>query len=71
MSAWTTWHPTYRAEGVLKAATAVVSVWTAIRVWPTVPRLAALPSPDALLATNAKLLTEVEERRAAEAPAAG
>src|SRR5262249_20143780 len=31
---WTLWHPDYALQGMLKAATALVSVGTAIMVWP-------------------------------------
>ncbi|WP_417669694.1 sensor histidine kinase [Roseibium sp.] len=58
----TLWIPAYGAQGLVKAATAIISVVTAIAVWPQIPRLLALPSPaelssanDALKAANQKL----------------
>ncbi len=64
---WVLWFPDYEIEGVLKAMTALVSVATAIVVWPLLPRILALPSPHDLASANAALLQEVEERRATEA----
>ncbi|NKE46623.1 PAS domain-containing protein [Roseomonas frigidaquae] len=62
MHAWTMFTPAYEAEGLIKAITAAVSVTTAIVLWPLLPRLLALPSPEAMA-------REVDERRAAEARA--
>jgi signal transduction histidine kinase len=66
-SIWVLWFPDYEIEGVLKALTAVVSVATAVVVWPLLPRILALPSPAELATANAALLQEVQERREAEA----
>lgn len=44
----TMWHPLYFYEGVIKACTALVSVVTAVAVWPLIPRLLSLPSPTQL-----------------------
>jgi len=59
MHAYTMFIPAYEAEGLVKAITAAVSVTTAIVLWPLLPRLLALPSPEAMA-------REVEDRRAAE-----
>lgn len=45
------WAPMYRLDGVVKAATAVVSIATAVVLWPLIPRAVALPSPAQLEAT--------------------
>ncbi|GGC52075.1 hybrid sensor histidine kinase/response regulator [Siccirubricoccus deserti] len=66
MAAWTLWHPGYGVQGMLKAATAVVSVVTAIVIWPLLPRILALPSVQALAEANASLRREIGERREAE-----
>lgn len=71
LSIWTLWRPDYGLQGVVKAATAIVSVATAILLWPLLPRLLALPSAQALAAANAALSREVAERRDAEARLAG
>src|SRR3954468_12975832 len=44
-SIWTLWAPDYALEGVVKAATATVSLITAVLLWPLLPRALALPSP--------------------------
>ncbi|MFA5984247.1 MAG: EAL domain-containing protein [Methylococcaceae bacterium] len=53
MAIWTIWHPNYWLEGVLKLATSVISIITAILVWPLIPKLLQLPSPEALRASEA------------------
>jgi len=47
-SIWTIWHPNYWLEGLLKALTALVSMVTAILIWPLIPKLLRLPRPEAL-----------------------
>jgi signal transduction histidine kinase len=58
----TLWVPAYKLEAVVKAATAAVSVFTAIALWRLLPTALALPSPaqfretsDALRESEAKL----------------
>jgi len=58
MHIWTVWRPDYGVEALIKAFTAVVSVVTAVALWPLLPRLIAIPSP-------AKLQAAVAERDAA------
>ncbi len=62
MSIWTIWHPDYAAEGVVKAACAVVSIVTALMLWPLLPQALALPSPRALREANDQLRVEVRQR---------
>jgi PAS domain S-box-containing protein len=62
----TLWQPVYGLQAVVKLATAVVSVATAVVLWPMIPRLLALPSPAQLAEANAALANEVVERRLAE-----
>jgi len=62
----TTWNPAYRFEGVWKAATAAISVATAIIVWPLLPRIVALPSIHEFKHRNDLLLAEIERREQAE-----
>jgi len=62
----TLWYPVYWLQGVVKALNAIVSVATAVALWPLMPRLLALPSPDDLRQANAALAAEVAERQAAE-----
>jgi two-component sensor histidine kinase len=60
------WHPMYRLDGVVKAATAGVSVLTAILLWPLIPAAIALPSPSQLAKANEELAREVNDRRRAQ-----
>jgi signal transduction histidine kinase len=59
------WVPAYGIEGLVKLATAIVSVVTAIALWPLLPKAIALPSPAQLAMANSDLLARVEERNAA------
>lgn len=66
MSIWVMWVPDYGIEGLLKAATAAISILTAVLLWPMMPRLLALPSPRQLEEGNRTLAAEIAERRRAE-----
>ena len=63
----TVWNPVYRLEGVVKGLTALASITTFVMVGRIMPTLIALPSPSQLATANARLASEVEERREAEA----
>ena len=45
------WKPFYKVDGVIKLITAVLSIGTAVVLWPLIPKLVALPSPAMLEAT--------------------
>ena len=62
LEVWTIWHPMYRLEGVVKAATAVLSVVTALVLVRLRPQIMQLPS-------MAEIEKEIEERRQAETAA--
>lgn len=62
-----TWFPSYTMEGILKAATAGVSLTAATMTWRMLPELVALPSPAALRDVNARLVAEAAAREAAYA----
>jgi len=66
MEVWTLWHPIYWVSGALKAATAAISVYTAIQLVPIVPKALALPSPAQLQQANEKLQAEISERSRVE-----
>jgi PAS domain S-box-containing protein len=51
----TLWIPAYGIEGLIKFATAAISVATAVVLWPLIPKLAALPSPAKLELLNSTL----------------
>lgn len=57
------WRPAYWLDGTIKAATAAVSIVTALALWPVIPRLVALPSTGQLEATNATLQQEIAAHR--------
>lgn len=63
MEVWTLWHPSYWLSGSLKAVTAIVSLYTAARLFPLVPQALALPSPAELEAANQQLTIEIAERQ--------
>ena len=65
MAIWTLWHPDYGAEALLKAVTAIVSVLTAVALWPLIPRALAVPSPAQLQRANDELVARIAERDAA------
>lgn len=63
---WTLWHPNYWAAGMLKAFTAIISVYTALELIPLIPKALALPSPAQLSAANDALSEEILERKRIE-----
>lgn len=60
------WWPAYGVGGLLKAATALVSLTTALMLWPLLPKIVNLPSPRQLRETNLRLEAEIRERHLAE-----
>lgn len=65
MSILVLWIPAYGIEGLIKLVTAIVSVATAIVLWPLLPKVVALPSPRQLQDANARLVATIAERDAA------
>ncbi len=59
-------HPMYRLDGIVKALTAVFSIGTAAVLWPLIPKVLLIPSPSMLRDANARLESEVAERRQAQ-----
>ena len=59
----TLWWPVYGVEGLIKAATAAVSVLTAVALWPLLPKALALPSPEQMRAANAALRASEDQHR--------
>lgn len=55
MNIWTLWHPTYWVSSILKSATALISLFTALEVFPLLPKLLSLPSPAQLEKANREL----------------
>lgn len=55
----TLWWPIYETQGVVKFATAVVSVITAILIFPLIPKAVAIPRPSELQSVISSLHDEV------------
>lgn len=66
MSILTLWVPAYGIEGIIKLVTALLSIGTAVLLWPLMPKLAALPSPAQLEQLNDELSATVEEQTRTE-----
>ncbi len=64
---WTLWSPDYGAQALVKMATAMVSVATALLLWPLFPHALALPSAAQMSLANAALRRENEDRKRIEA----
>lgn len=62
------WEPLYGIEGLLKLATAFVSLSTVFVIWPLLPELISLPNPSQFAAAQAALKQEigVKERALAD-----
>jgi PAS domain S-box-containing protein len=69
MGLWTLWNPDYPLDGLVKVATAGLSIATAIALWPLMPRALALASPAQLEQMNSELRREIAVRERAEAQA--
>jgi len=66
MEIWTLWHPDYWASGAIKAATALVSVSTAMTMVPTMQQVLKLPRLMDIEEINQRLRREIEERKRVE-----
>ena len=66
LAIYTLWVPIYGIEGLVKAATAVASVFTAGMLWPLLPKLLAIPSPFELSRARAALEEEEIKGRGTE-----
>jgi PAS domain-containing protein len=60
---WTLWHPDYWLSGLMKALTAIVSLYTASELVSLVPKALALPSQAQLEAANLALEHEIAEHK--------
>lgn len=73
MDVWTLWHPDYWVSGLLKAFTAIISLHTALTLFPIIPQALALPTPEKVRQINqeitqakqAHLESEVQKQRLA------
>jgi hypothetical protein len=68
MEIWNIWHASYLLAGVIKAATAAVSVLTAAMLIPLVPKVISLPGRVHLEEENRRLEQEIARRKALDEP---
>lgn len=66
LSIYTLWVPVYGIEGLVKAATAAASIFTAAMLWPLLPKLLAIPSPFELHEAKTALAEEEIKSRDSE-----
>jgi PAS domain S-box-containing protein len=66
LAIYTLWVPVYGIEGIVKAATAMASIFTAGMLWPLLPKLLAIPSPFELRQVQAALEEEEIKGRDSE-----
>ena len=59
LSVVTIWNPVYGLAAIAEALTAMVSVATAVLLWPLIPKALHIPSPSSLLLANKKLAEEI------------
>ena len=64
-SIWTLWHPDYWLAGLLKAITALISLYTALTLIPLVPQALKLRSPQYLADLNQQLNEQITAKDAA------
>lgn len=62
----TLWVPAYGVEAVIKAVTALLSIGTAVMLWPLIPKAAALPSTAQLERVNAELAATIADHERTE-----
>jgi PAS domain S-box-containing protein len=67
LSIVTLWVPLYGIEGLVKLATATLSIVTAVMLWPLIPKLVAVPGPAQLTLLNAELSELLVDQRKAAA----
>ena len=66
MSIWTLWYPAYWISGLIKAATAIISCYTALSLVPLLPQALSLPSPGQLEAINRNLQEQIANTKQAQ-----
>ena len=66
MEIWTLWYPVYWLSGLLKAITALISLYTAFELSFLIPVALAMPSSEQLIQINQALEKEILERRTTE-----
>ena len=56
---WTLWHPDYWFYGLLKAITALISLYTALSLFPIISQALELKSPEYLASLNTQLSAQI------------
>jgi PAS domain S-box-containing protein len=59
LSVVTIWNPVYGLAAIAEALTAIVSILTAVLLWPLIPEALRIPGPSILLSANKKLADEI------------
>ncbi|WP_426440863.1 ATP-binding protein [Bradyrhizobium genosp. P] len=65
-SIYTLWVPIYGIEGLLKALTAIISIFTAVLLWPLIPKVLAIPTEAQLREAHVALEEEGRQRQHSE-----
>ncbi|KWV47202.1 hybrid sensor histidine kinase/response regulator [Bradyrhizobium macuxiense] len=65
-SIYTLWFPIYGLEGLVKALTAIASIFTAVLLWPLIPRVLAIPTEAQLREAHIALEEEGRQRQRSE-----
>lgn len=60
---WTLWHPDYALQGIIKGITAIISIASALLLWPVIGKALHLPSPKQLARINSELQREIKSRQ--------
>jgi signal transduction histidine kinase len=67
MDIWTLWHPNYWLSGYIRFVTGIISFATAAALVYLIPKIMAMPSSAQMEEANKKLLSEINERKQAQA----
>ncbi len=62
MAIITLWIPVYWLDGMIKLLTAMISLTTAVLLWPLIPQALTFPSPRTLGLVNEELSRQIQER---------
>jgi two-component system sensor histidine kinase/response regulator len=62
MKLWTIWSPNYWAEGLLDLITGLISAYTAVALWPLIPKALTMRSPQQWEKANIRLQELLDEQ---------
>ena len=66
MHIWTIWQPDYGIQAITKVLTAVISLATAVILWPIIPKALKIPTATQLRSAIGSLEVEADKRQKAE-----